>query len=73
MGETAGVHIFYFTDEQIQIHETDGVSNGLCQKCTDIVKVHDKYGVFSKGVSCVFTSKQTLDEKYAGSMFNYTR
>lgn len=69
----SSVHIFYETDEQIQLHETDGVSDRLRQSCMDIVKVHDRFGVFSKGVSCVFTSKQTLDEKYAGSMFYYTR
>ena len=67
------VHIFYETDEQVQQHEADGVSSGLRQSCADIVRGQDKFGVFSNGVSCVFTSKQTLDEKYAGSMFNYTR
>lgn len=67
------VHIFYETDEQVQQHEADGVNSGLRQSCTDIVRGQDKFGAFSDGVSCVFTSKQTLDEKYAGSMFHYTR
>ena len=69
----SSVHFFYETDEQIQMHEKDGVSSALQQSCMDIVKEYDKFGVFSQGVSCVFTSKQTLDEKYAGSMFYYTR
>lgn len=69
----SGVHFFYKTDEQIQLHETDGMSDRLRQCCMDIVRDHDKFGVFLQGVPCVFTSKQTLDEKYAGSMFNYTR
>lgn len=69
----SGIHIFYETDEQIQLHETDGVSDRLRQCCMDIVRDHDKFWVFLQGIPCVFTSKQTLDEKYAGSMFNYTR
>lgn len=67
------VHIFYETDAQIEIHSTDGVSESLRKKISDIVKPHDKYNVFPNGVSCVFTSHQTLDEKYSGSMFYYTR
>lgn len=67
------VHIFYETDAQIEMHNADGVSDALRKKISDIVKLHDKYNVFPKGVSCIFTSHQTLDEKYSGSMFYYTR
>lgn len=67
------VHIFYETDEQVERHKTDGVSDSLRKQIANIVKPYDKYNVFPNGVSCVFTSKQTLDEKYGGSMFAYTR
>lgn len=67
------VHIFYETDAQITAHEEDGTSGSLTEMITEIVKVHDRYQVFKDGVPCVFTSHQTLDEKYKGSMFFYTR
>lgn len=67
------VHIFYETDAQITAHEEDGTSVSLTEMITEIVKVHDRYQVFKDGVPCVFTSHQTLDEKYKGSMFFYTR
>lgn len=67
------VHIFYETDAQIEAHEADGVSESLRQTITEIMREHDKYHVFDGGVSCVFTSHQTLDERYKGSMFYYSR
>lgn len=71
--ERCKVHVFYQTDQQIKDHETDGLSNRIEQICSEIVKRDDAFGVFEQGIKCVFTSKQTLDEKYAGSMFYYTR
>lgn len=68
-----GIHVFYQTDQQIEDHEKDGLSNRIEQMCSEIVKRDDPFGVFEQGIKCVFTSKQTLDEKYAGSMFYYTR
>ena len=68
-----GIHIFYETDAQIVQHEKDGISKALREECTRILKSNDTYNVFEKGALCTFTSKQTLDEKYAGSMFYYTR
>jgi hypothetical protein len=67
------VHVFYQTDEQVEQHKQDGKSEKLRSVISAIVKEHDKYNAFPNGVSCVFTSKQTLDEKYQGSMFYYTR
>ena len=67
------VHIFYETDAQVEQHEQDGISKALRQKIGEIMKKQDKYNVFEDGVSCVFTSHQTLNEKYKGSMFYYTR
>lgn len=67
------VHIFYETDAQIEQHEQDGSSEALRQKIGEICRRNDKYQVFDNGVSCVFTSHQTLNEKYKGSMFYYTR
>lgn len=42
-------------------------------KCSYIVKKYDDFNVFPQGANCVFTSRQTLNEKYGGSMFYYTR
>lgn len=69
----SSVHIFYETDEQVERHSEDGTSELLRQKISSIVKYYDRYEAFESGVSCVFTSHQTLDEKYKGSMFYYTR
>ncbi len=68
-----GIHIFYETDAQIVQHEKDGISKALRDECTRILQSQDSYNAFEKGALCTFTSKQTLDEKYAGSMFYYTR
>ena len=67
------VHVFYETDDQVETHASDGVSEGLRRQISDIMRSADRYGVFKDGVSCVFTSHQTLNEKYRGSMFYYTR
>ena len=67
------VHCFYETDAQVLAHEKDGVSKAFRESCGDIVKRYDRYGVFQDGISCTFTSRQTLDEKYDGKMFFYFR
>ena len=68
-----GIHVFYQNDEQIKMHENDGLSNKIEEMCSGIVKKEDIFHAFGKGVKCVFTSRQTLNEKYHGSMFYYTR
>ena len=65
------VHIFYETDEQIEQHKNDGLNDRIKHQIWDIVKSVDKYNVFYKGVGCTFTSQQTLEEKYSGSMYFY--
>ena len=69
----SSVHIFYETDEQIALHEADGTSRTLKETITEIVRAYDTYHAFTDGVACIFTSRQTLNEKYGGSMFYYTR
>lgn len=67
------VHCFYGTDAQILAHEKDGVSEAFRRNCSEIVRRCDKYGVFQDGIPCIFTSRQTLDEKYNGKLFFYFR
>lgn len=67
------IHCFYETDAQIAAHGKDGVSRAFWENCSKIVRRYDKYGVFQEGISCTFTSRQTLDEKYNGSLFFYFR
>lgn len=67
------VHFFYETDRQITLHETDGVSESLERECSEILRKYDKFGVFNGKVKCKFSSVQTLNEKYRGNMFYYTR
>lgn len=67
------VHIFYQTDEQIERNKKNGVSEEIKSRCTEIVREYDAFNVFWDGANCVFSSHQTIDEKYAGSMFYYYR
>ncbi|WP_147581213.1 hypothetical protein [Eubacterium sp. ER2] len=67
------VHVFFETDEQRDCHQADGVCGSIRRKMDAIVERHDPFGAFVDGVQCVFTSRQTLDEKYDGNMFYYTR
>jgi len=65
------VHIFYETDEQIIRNQENGVSDNIKCQCTQLVKMYDVYNVFSDGVNCIFSSHQTIDEKFRGNMFYY--
>lgn len=67
------VHVFFKTDEQIVACQQTGICDEINQKILDIVKPIDDFHVFDQSFSCVFTSQQTLNEKYNGSMFYYTR
>ena len=67
------VHVFYKTDEQCQVCQQTGISQEINQKILNIVKPLDSFHVFHDNFSCVFTSQQTLNEKYDGKMFNYIR
>lgn len=66
-----GIHVFYQTDEQMERHCSDDVNEMINNTVTNIIKPYDKYNIYKQGISCTFTSKQTLDEKYAGSMYSY--
>lgn len=65
------IHIFYETDEQIVRNEENGTSDDIKRRCTELVKPYDVHNAFPDGANCVFTSHQTLDEKYAGNMYFY--
>lgn len=67
------VHIFYETEEQRRRHEVDGGCEAFRQKCGKIVAAYDERRVFEVGPPCIFTSRQTLEEKYEGSLFYYFR
>lgn len=67
------VHFFYQTDEQIEENERRGISDKLRSEAEKIIRKYDDFGLFSGGIPCYFSSKQTLDEKYKGSMFYYFR
>lgn len=65
------VHIFFETDEQVTCHQKDGVCETINNKIADIVRKYDQFGAFKDGIQCIFTSRQTLKEKYAGNMYYY--
>lgn len=67
------IHVFFENDSQTEVHQKDGLCEKINCEIGEILRKHDRYGVFQKGVSCIFTSRQTLDEKYDGNLFYYTR
>lgn len=68
------ITIFYKTDAQIEENEKNGTSEALKQKCIDIIKKYDDYGLWENGIFCEFCSHQTFLEKYKGNwQFYYQR
>ncbi|MBQ4536852.1 MAG: hypothetical protein II994_04445 [Lachnospiraceae bacterium] len=65
------IHVFYKTDEQIVSNQTNGISDYIRNQCTQLVKRYDWYNAFANGANCIFSSHQTIDEKFHGNMFYY--
>ncbi len=65
------VHIFFETDEQLLRHKTDGTNEAIKQQCTEIAQKYDEFGAFKNGVICCFSSIQTLNEQFGGSIQHY--
>lgn len=65
------VFIFYETDEQAERHQADGTDDMISKTIAEIIRPLDKYNVYNGEASCEFSSIQTLDEQYEGSMYFY--
>lgn len=65
------IHIFFETDSQIKESSENGYCDELRNRFTDILNKYDEYNLFQNGAPCVFTSQQTLNEKYDGNMYYY--
>jgi len=65
------IHIFYETDEQIVRNGENGTSDEIKCRFSELIKPHDVYNAFPDGADCIFTSRQTLDEKFDGKLSNY--
>lgn len=68
-----GIDVFYKTDLQTEEHEVDGKNELIREKCIEAVKHFDEYGFWENEIIFVFTSRQTLTEKYGGSLQQYFR
>ena len=66
------VHIFYKTDADIVLHQKDGLSAEIEKTIYQIKKPFDEFGALDDA-GVVFSSIQTLNEKYDGNMFYYFR
>ena len=66
------VHVFYETDADIVRHEKDGMSAEIEKAIYQIKKPFDEFGALDDA-GVVFSSIQTLNEKYDGNMFYYFR
>ena len=64
------VHIFYKTDQDILRHEEDGLSDKIRNRIFEFKKEYDEFSVL-EDAGVVFSSLQTLNEKYNGNMFYY--
>lgn len=52
-------------------HETDGVSQMIKQKISQMVSGHDTYGTMEKGAWVEFLSQEYLDKNCRGSVILY--
>lgn len=64
------VHIFYETDADIELNRNNGLSDKIRNVIFQIKKAADEFGVCENG-GVVFSSIQTLNEKFGGSMQHY--
>ncbi len=63
------VDIFFETEQQIDQFKACGYLDEVHSMILECVLKYDDYNVFTNEVSCVFTSKQNLDEHYEGRLF----
>lgn len=64
------VHIFYELDEDIELNRNNGVSDKIEADIFNLKKAADELGVCN-GSGVLFSSIQTLNEKFGGSMRHY--
>lgn len=64
------VHIFYELDADIEINRNNGVSGKIETDIFQLKKAVDEFGI-CKNSGVVFSSIQTLNEKFGGSMQHY--
>jgi len=64
------VHIFYEKDDDIEWYRTSGLSQDIEDQIMRMKSEVDEFHV-CKDAGVVFTSIQTLNEKYGGSMYHY--
>jgi hypothetical protein len=67
-----GLHIFLFTDEQIENFKDTELFNQVKSKFFEVVKKHDKYNLFdSNSFGIYIDSKENFDNNYESSWFYY--
>ncbi|MBQ8983527.1 MAG: hypothetical protein IJ079_08045 [Lachnospiraceae bacterium] len=64
------VHIFYEKDDDIEWYRTSGLSQDIEDQIMRMKSEVDEFHV-CEDAGVVFTSIQTLNEKYGGSMYHY--
>ena len=66
------VHVFYQSDEDIERHHKDGLSQAISNRILELKKPYDEFNALVDSGTC-FSSIQTLNEKYEGNVFYYFR
>jgi hypothetical protein len=70
----SGSVVFYYSDFDIAINESKGISKLITDDYYAILKKYDELNYFTRdNISLKFDSKENLDKNYAGSFFYYSR
>lgn len=66
------VTVFFFTNDQVKLHEAKGRKKEYAKLYFDLLKPHDEFGYLKESKFKIdFDSKQNFDENFKGSWFNY--
>jgi hypothetical protein len=70
----SGSVVFYYSDLDIAINESKGISKSITSDYYEILKKYDELNYFTReNIRLKFDSKENLDKNYAGSFFYYSR
>lgn len=66
--------IFYYSNSDIAINESKGISEAIASDYYEILKKHDELNYFSReNIRIKFDSKENLDKNYQGNFLYYSR
>jgi hypothetical protein len=72
--EFSGSVVFYYSDADIMVNETNGISSMITNDYYPILKKYDDLNYFTRdNISLKFDSKENVDKNFEGNMFYYSK